>query len=229
MRPHHRLKLLTLGTRNRKSRKPLLYLKKLCGIEVLVYEPRSRASAGRIMRDVNGDIFDVDRKTARRATEPCPDAWCIHHYHSVKIMVFTGETPEYVTVGYTPYKVHPYGERPNLYVPNQCAALTAMVSITGTPALLNFLSVQGVGRTMSPRHGNVIFTWQRKKYPTTALSTTSTTPLHKSLWLLQSYRVCGVLPTRAILRLRRSLPLTRRMFSVSITACSDTSSVAHRA
>lgn len=159
MRPHHRLKLLALDTMNRKSRKSLLYLKKLCGIKVLVYEPRSRAPAGRIIRDVNDHIFDVDRKTARLATEPCPHARCIHHYHSVNIMFFTAETPEYVTVGYTRCKVHPYGERPNLYVTNQCAALTATVSTTGTPALLNFPAVQGVAITMSPRHGNVIFTW----------------------------------------------------------------------
>lgn len=112
IRPNHRLNLLALDTRNQESTKALLHLKRLCGVEVLVYEPRSRTSAVGVIRDVNDDIFDDDLKTALRATAPVTNARRLGHSQVVKIELSTPEMPEYVTLGYIRYKVHPYLERP---------------------------------------------------------------------------------------------------------------------
>lgn len=112
IRPNHRLNLLALDTRNQESTKTLLYIKRLCGIEVLVYEPQSQASAVGIIRNVDYDISDADLKTGLRAMAPVTHGRRFDHSHVVKIVFSAPETPEYVTLGYIRYKVDSHVKKP---------------------------------------------------------------------------------------------------------------------
>lgn len=112
IRPNHRLNVLAIDTRNLESTKALLKLTRIGSIQVLAYEPRPRDSAVGIIRDVDSDITDAELKDTLRATVPVTNARRLGRSLTVKLVFATPMTPEYVTIGYIRYKVHPYTEKP---------------------------------------------------------------------------------------------------------------------
>ncbi|CAN7937988.1 unnamed protein product, partial [Ixodes hexagonus] len=111
VRPNHRLNVLALDTRNIESTKALLKLTSLGGIAVYAYEPRPQDSVIGILRDVDKAVTELELETALRAKVPVISVRRLGSSEVVKV-VFGTTPPEYVTVGYTRFKVYPYFENP---------------------------------------------------------------------------------------------------------------------
>lgn len=112
IRPNHRLNILALDTRNVESTKALLLLKRIGTIEVQAYEPRKGEFAVGTIRDVDGDITDAQLKASLRSTAPVSHVRRLGKSQVVKVDFATPDIPEYLTIGYIRYKVHPYIQKP---------------------------------------------------------------------------------------------------------------------
>lgn len=112
VRPNRRLNVLAIDTRNTEATKALLGLTSLGGIAVLAYEPLPRELAAGVIYEVPVDITEAELQSAVRATAPVLSICRLGKSESVKVVFSTDTLPEYVTVGYTRYKLQPYIEKP---------------------------------------------------------------------------------------------------------------------
>ncbi|KAM7295065.1 uncharacterized protein ISCGN_024570 [Ixodes scapularis] len=112
VRPNRRLNVLAIDTRNTEATKALLGLTSLGGIPVIAYEPLPRELAAGVIYQVPADITEAELQSAVRATAPVISISRLGKSESVKVVFSTDTLPEYVTVGYTRFKLQPYIEKP---------------------------------------------------------------------------------------------------------------------
>lgn len=112
IRPNPRLNLLALDTRNMESTKALLGVAFICGIPVQAYQPRSPDKAVGVIRGLPTDMSDNEILEAIPATVPVMNARRLGSSEVVQLIFQATKIPEYISVGYTRFKVTPYVGRP---------------------------------------------------------------------------------------------------------------------
>lgn len=112
IRPNPRLNLLALDTRNSESTKALLTVTLLGGIPVIAYEPRSSDKAQGVIYGLSKDIQDAELTMSLKAVSPVFQVRRLGTSEAVKLIFNVPVAPEYVTVGFTRFRVFPYTENP---------------------------------------------------------------------------------------------------------------------
>ncbi|XP_040070863.1 uncharacterized protein LOC120843533 [Ixodes scapularis] len=112
VRSNRSLNVLAIDTRNTEATKAILGLTSLGGIPVVAYEPLPLELAAGVIYQVPVDVNEAELQSAVRATAHVISMSRLGKSESVKVVFSTDTLPEYVTVGYTRFKLQPYIEKP---------------------------------------------------------------------------------------------------------------------